>query len=142
MDRVGGCLMASLLLVWSCPRVCRGKCLPVWVRPVQCSTIWALVPSSPSTAGGSLNGGAKCLGTWVSIVSKGQFVCPNDKVLGIWWLSPIETYFTAWRPRSLKLRCSWDPSPHPQDPGRTSPCLFQPSWLPCIPLLWLHLSLG
>lgn len=35
------------------PEFAGGNCLPVWVRPVQCSTIWALVSSCPSIAGGS-----------------------------------------------------------------------------------------
>lgn len=35
------------------PEFAGGNRLPVWVRPVQCSTIWSLVPSCPSTVGGS-----------------------------------------------------------------------------------------
>lgn len=94
------------------------------------------------------NGVASCLGTWVSIVSKGQFVClgSSNKVPGICWLSPIETSFTTLRARSLKSWCSRNTSAHhhqplhPKAPGRTLPCLFQLLWFPCVPSLWLHLS--
>lgn len=63
-----------------------------------------------------LNGVAKGLGTYVSTESKGQSVSTNDKVPGIWWLSPIETSFTALRARSLKSRCSRDSSPPSPQP--------------------------
>lgn len=94
-----------------------GNCLPVWVRPVQCSTIWALVSLHSRRV---LNGVAKGLETWVSTESKGQSVSSNGKVPGIWWFSPTETSFTALRARSLKSRCSWDSSPPLPNP---QPCL-------------------